>query len=126
MRKKLGSNTYECPERLTITSKEMGGGYLYPLLILTYGKNIKILCEQIDKAGGYMNYIGLPAANAGMSNESKSALDACLRIDATLNPHVLTRNTDGLIVNSGKYPVIAVVYYISGKYTINNINIEWM
>ena len=126
VRKKLGSNTYECPERLTITSKEMGGGYLYPLLILTYGKNIKILCEQFDKSATYMYYIGLPAVNAGMSNESKSAFDACLRLDATLNPHVLTRNTDGLIVNSGKYPVIAVVYYISRKYTINNINIEWM
>lgn len=127
VRKKLGSNVYECPSKLKIPSRVMGDYYLRPMFLLTFGKNIKISSNNFDFGDSHVTYTGVPALNSGMSGESTGAFDVYMNVWNTSNKqNLLSRNSDGLIVNSGEYPAIIIIYYVNGHTVANDINIEWV
>ncbi len=127
VRKKLGSNVYECPSKLKIPSRIMGDYYLRPMFLLTFGKNIKISSNNFDFGDSHVTYTGVPALNSGMSGESTGAFDVYMNVWNTSNKqNLLSRNSDGLIVNSGEYPAIIIIYYVNGHTVANDINIEWV
>jgi hypothetical protein len=127
VRKKLGSNVYECPSKLKIPSRIMGDYYLRPMFLLTFGKNIKISSSNFDFGDSHVTYTGVPALNSGMSGESTGAFDVYMNVWNTSNKqNLLSRNSDGLIVNSGEYPAIIIIYYVNGHTVANDINIEWV
>lgn len=127
VRKKLGSNVYECPSKLKIPSRIMGDYYLRPMFLLTFGKNIKISSNNFDFGDSHVTYTGVPALNSGMSGESTGAFDVYMNVWNTPNKqNLLSRNSDGLIVNSGEYPAIIIIYYVNGHTVANDINIEWV
>lgn len=127
VRKKLGSNVYECPSKLKIPSRIMGDYYLRPMFLLTFGKNIKISSSKFDFGDSHVTYTGVPALNSGMSGESTGAFDVYMNVWNTSNKqNLLSRNSDGLIVNSGEYPAIIIIYYVNGHTVANDINIEWV
>ena len=110
-KKPLGSNVYECPSKLKIPSRVMGDSYLRPMFLLTFGKNIKISSNNFDFGDSHVTYTGVPALNSGMSGESTGAFDVYMNVWNTSNKqNLLSRNSDGLIVNSGEYPAIIIIY----------------
>ena len=126
-KKPLGSNVYECPSKLKIPSRVMGDSYLRPMFLLTFGKNIKISSNNFDFGDSHVTYTGVPALNSGMSGESTGAFDVYMNVWNTSNKqNLLSRNSDGLIVNSGEYPAIIIIYYVNGHTVANDINIEWV
>ncbi len=105
----------------------MGDYYLRPMFLLTFGKNIKISSSNFDFGDSHVTYTGVPALNSGTSGESTGAFDVYMNVWNTSNKqNLLSRNSDGLIVNSGEYPAIIIIYYVNGHTVANDINIEWV
>ena len=121
-KKLLGSSMYKCPSKIEIPSQIINGANK-PLIVLTFGKDIKISFGSINKPT-LMRYIGIHAVNNGTSSESIGVFDAYIYIGQNGNQYLLSRNSDGLIVDSGKYQAIAIMSTM--EQTVKNMNIEWV
>ena len=119
-KKILGSSIYKCPDRWQIASKTVGYARNNLMLILTYGKNIKISASaaQFDFKNAYWVFLGIPVDN--------SEFAAVFAPPDAVAPYKLSINSDGIIVDSGKYPAIMLYLGVNSRVVLNNINIEWV
>jgi hypothetical protein len=119
-KKILGSSIYKCPDRWQIASKTVGYARNNLMFILTYGKNIKISASaaQFDFKNAYWVFLGIPVDN--------SEFAAVFAPPDAVTPYKLSINSDGIIVDSGKYPAIMLYLGVNSRVVLNNINIEWV
>ncbi len=119
-KKPLGSSMYKCPDRWQIASKTVGYARNNLMFILTYGKNIKISASaaQFDFKNAYWVFLGIPVDN--------SEFAAVFAPPDAVAPYKLSINSDGIIVDSGKYPAIMLYLGVNSSVVLNNINIEWV
>lgn len=119
-KKPLGSSMYKCPDRWQIASKTVGYARNNLMFILTYGKNIKISAStaQFDFKNAYWVFLGIPVDN--------SEFAAVFVPPDVAAPYKLSINSDGVIVDSGKYKAVMLYLGVSGNVVLNNINIEWV
>jgi hypothetical protein len=119
-KKILGSSIYKCPDRWQIASKTVGYARNNLMFILTYGKNIKISASaaQFDFKNAYWVFLGIPVDN--------SEFAAVFVPPDVAAPYKLSINSDGVIVDSGKYKAVMLYLGVSGNVVLNNINIEWV
>ena len=116
----LGSSMYKCPDRWQIASKTFGYARNNLMFILTFGKNIKISASaaQFDFKNAYWVFLGIPVDN--------SEFAAVFVPPDVAAPYKLSINSDGVIVDSGKYKAVMLYLGVSGNVVLNNINIEWV
>jgi hypothetical protein len=119
-KKPLGSSMYKCPDRWQIASKTVGYARNNLMFILTFGKNIKISAStaQFDFKNAYWVFLGIPVDN--------SEFAAVFVPPDVAAPYKLSINSDGVIVDSGKYKAVMLYLGVSGNVVLNNINIEWV
>lgn len=120
-KKSLGSSMYKCPDisRLHIDSLNIGANRVHT--ILTFGRDIKLSSDatQFDFNNAYWVFMGTNYISNVMFETSSN-------IGKVPNAFRLSRNSDGIIVNSGKYAAIFMVLGVGGDTTIKNVNIEWV
>lgn len=120
-KKSLGSSMYKCPDisRLHIDSLNIGANRVHT--ILTFGRDIKLSSDatQFDFNNAYWAFMGTNYISNVMFETSSN-------IGKVPNAFRLSRNSDGIIVNSGKYAAIFMVLGVGRDTTIKNVNIEWV
>ncbi len=115
--KKLLGSEYECPKTiLRVTSFKTSGEHR--LLILTFGKNIKIT-SSMDSDKIYWKYLGIKAV------KKYNQTPAIMEIP---NGDTLSINDSRIIVNSCEYPAVEVYRHVStaNAAVLNYIDIEWV